>query len=164
MDLRIATRDDIPELIRVVNAAYRAEDFFINGDRTNATDLAARIDGSTGDFLVIDDPLDADALLGAVYVELRGEFGYFGMLSVDPARQGEGIARVLVEGTEAYCAANGCSAMEIDVVNLREELPAFYTRFGYTVDVARPFPEPQKLSRPAHLVRWTKRLAGGISA
>ncbi|MES2306289.1 MAG: GNAT family N-acetyltransferase [Gemmatimonadota bacterium] len=158
MDLRIATLADIPELIRVINAAYRAEDFFINGDRTNAADLSARIEGTTGDFLVLDDPLHAELLLGAVYVELRKTRGYFGMLSVDPARQGEGIARVLVEGSERYCAANGCDAMEIDVVNLREELPAFYSRFGYTVGGNLPFPDPGKLSRPAHLVRWTKEL------
>lgn len=158
MDLRVATKDDIPELIRVINAAYRAEDFFINGDRTNAADLMHRIEGTTGDFLVLDDPLDAGLLLGAVYVELRGARGYFGMLSVDPARQGEGVARLLVEGTEAYCAAHGCDSMEIDVVNLRDELPAFYRRFGYVIGEDHPFPEPAKLSRPAHLVRWTKSL------
>ncbi|MEO5800493.1 MAG: GNAT family N-acetyltransferase [Gemmatimonadales bacterium] len=158
MDLRVATLADIPELARVINAAYRAEDFFINGDRTNAADLAQRIEGESGGFFVLDDPQRADVLLGAVYVELRGTRGYFGMLSVDPARHGEGIARMLIEGTERYCAANGCEAMELDVVNLREELPGFYSRFGYTVGEEYPFPDPAKLSRPAHLVRWSKAL------
>lgn len=158
MDLRVATQEDIPELNRVINAAYRVEDFFIHGDRTNAAELSQLIDGAIGDFLVLDDPQHPQIMLGAAYVELRGTRGYFGMLSVDPERQGEGIARILLEGTEAYCSANGCTSMEIDVVNLRDELPTFYARFGYSVAEEHPFPEPGKLRIPAHLVRWTKSL------
>ncbi len=44
------------------------------------------------------------------------------------------------------------------MVNLREELPAFYTRFGFRLGESIPFPEPEKLRIPAHLVRWTKSL------
>jgi ribosomal protein S18 acetylase RimI-like enzyme len=60
-----------------------------------------------------------------VYVELRGDRGYFGMLSVDPSRQGRGVGRRLIDRGR-YARANGCTAMDIRVVNLRTSLPPFY--------------------------------------
>lgn len=31
---RYATNKDIPEIVRIINSAFRVEDFFVNGDRT----------------------------------------------------------------------------------------------------------------------------------
>lgn len=155
---RLATASDISELLRVINAAYRVEDFFVHGDRVNMVDLERRIGGTTGVFLVLDATDAPGQLIGAVYVELRGARGYFGMLSVDPARQREGTARKLIGAAEAYCRAGECDTLEIDVVDLRQELPAFYARFGFVMGETFPFPEPDKLRAPAKLVRWTKPL------
>jgi GNAT superfamily N-acetyltransferase len=80
------------------------------------------------------------------------------MLSVDPARQGKGLARRLIEAVEDRCRAAGCAALDIDVVNLREELPAFYRRFGFMVTGQAPFSDAWKLRREAHLVVMSKPL------
>ena len=94
-----------------------------------------------------------------MHVEVRGDRGYFGLLSVDPAHQGQGLGRVLVEAAEARCRAAGCRALDIDVVNLRTELPPFYAKFGFRPTGTTPFPAPSKLKQPVHLVVMSKPLA-----
>jgi GNAT superfamily N-acetyltransferase len=154
---RPATRSDIPALARVINAAYQVEEFFLNAPRTTGSDLLAKLTSAASVFLVLDGA-EPGALAGAVHVELRGERGYFGLLSVDPARQGEGLARVLIEAAVAHCRAAGCVALDIDVVNLRTELPAFYAKFGLLPVATAPFPAHEKLKRPVHLIVMSKRL------
>jgi ribosomal protein S18 acetylase RimI-like enzyme len=154
---RAASAHDVSELVRVINLAYRVEDFFINGDRTNDSDVRSRMAKQDAGFLVVDDT-DRDRLAAAVYMEIRGERGYFGMLSVDPAVQHRGLGRSLISGVENRCRAAGCRFLDIEVVNLREELPAFYSRLGFAPTGEAPFHDPGKLRRPAHLVVMTKGL------
>ncbi len=157
MTVRPARPPDIPEIVRVINAAYRVEDFFVHGDRTSAAAIKAILDRPDATVLVIDGA--GGALVGAVMVEIRGESGYFGMLSVDPAEQGKGHSRALLEGIEEHCRAAGCTQLEITVVNLRTELPAYYARLGFVEQGTAPFNEPEKLKKPAHLVLMTRPIA-----
>jgi len=155
---RAATRDDIPALARVINAAYVVESHFIRGTRTTEQELHDKLDTPGAAFLVLDGR-QPGTLAGAVYVALRGPRGYFGLLSVDPIHQGEGLGRRLVEAAEAHCRAAGCEVLEIDVVNLRTELPTFYAQFGLLPVGTAPFPAPEKLTQPVHLVVMSKALA-----
>jgi GNAT superfamily N-acetyltransferase len=154
---RLATPTDVPDLTRLINAAYRVEAFFLRGDRTSAPEVRARLEAPSSDFLVIE-CADGDGLAGAVFVEIRGERGYFGLLSVDPALQGQGLGRIMVEAAEAYCRAAECRALDIDVVNLRTELPPFYAKFGFQPTGESPFPAPGKLKQPVHLIVMSKPL------
>ena len=123
--MRLATASDVDAMITVVNAAFAIETF-LDGTRTDLermTDMMRK-----GEFLVAEDD---SAVTGCVYLEKRSEHGYFGMLAVDPARQGEGIGRALVEAAETRCRQRGCSVMDISVLNLRPELLPFYQRLGY---------------------------------
>ncbi len=156
MVTRRATAHDITAIVRVVNRAYRVEDFFVIGDRTDESDIRERIARPGACFLVID---DGDRLAGSVYVELRGRRGYFGLLAVDPDRRKQGVARSLVDAVQDHCRAAGCLDLDMDIVNLRQELPAFYAKLGFTPVATAPFPHPNKLKRDAHLVLMTKPLA-----
>jgi GNAT superfamily N-acetyltransferase len=80
------------------------------------------------------------------------------MLAIDPGQQKRGIGLTLVRAAEEWCRSTGCRQVEIEVVNLREELPAFYTRFGYTIAGTRPFPDVFEAMRPCHFVVWKKNL------
>jgi len=155
---RLAGPADIPALTRLINAAYEVEAFFLQAPRVSEADLQEKLASAASLFLVIDGR-ERGTLAGAVHVELRGERGYFGLLSVDPARQGEGLGRRLVTAAEAHCRAAGCVALDIDVVNLRTELPAFYEKFGLLPVSTAPFPAEDRLSQPAHLVVMSKALA-----
>jgi GNAT superfamily N-acetyltransferase len=137
----------------VINAAYEVEKFFVSGDRTDV-DTVRRL-MTTGRFLVERDA--AGALAGVVYVERRGDRGYFGMLAVDPAHQGQGFGRRLIAAAEADAHAGGCHAMDIRVVNLRTELPPFYRRLGYVETATEAVDDPRAL-QPFHFVVMSKTL------
>lgn len=155
--VRHATPDDVPALVRLINRAYRVEEFFVVGDRTTEQDIAQRFANPDAGFLVIDDE-QSGRLAGAVFVEIRGERGYFGLLAVDPDRQKRGLGRVLVRAAEDHCRGAGCRFMDLDVVNLRLELPAFYRSLGYEDAGRAPFPAEERLRREAHLVIMTRAL------
>jgi ribosomal protein S18 acetylase RimI-like enzyme len=157
MPVGIATPDQADAVATLVTLAYRVEDFLVDGDRTNPDDVREKM--THGAFLTIADPA-AGALVGAVYVEIRGggTRGYFGMLSVHPARQGEGLARRLVVAAEEYAREAGCTHMDLHVLSPRLELPAFYRHLGYEDNGTLPFDEPTKL--PTHIQVMSKPLAG----
>ena len=156
MITRKATTDDIPEIVRVINLAYRVEDFFVTGDRTNFDEIAGRLSDANSAILVVD--AAEPALAAAVCVDVRDERGHFAMLSVDPASQGTGLGRALVTAVEEYCRNSGCTALDLEVVNLRTELPPFYEALGFSRAETAPFTPASKLRRDAHLIRMTKQL------
>ena len=155
MDIRVATAADIPTLERLINAAFVVERFFKVGDRINADGI--RTEQAKGAFLL----LERDGVaIGTVYVELRGDRGYIGMLSVDPQRQGGGYGRALMAAAEEYCRRNGARHADLRIVNLREELPPFYRRLGYVESGTEPFSEPAQATQPCHFLLMTKAAGG----
>jgi N-acetylglutamate synthase-like GNAT family acetyltransferase len=151
--VRPAASRDVPAMTRVINAAYRVEDFFKAGDRTDEHAIAALLAADA--FLIVE---DERGMCGCVYVQQSGDRGYFGMLAVDPARQGEGHGRRLVEAAERHCRALGCTRMDLSIVNLRTELPPFYRKLGYEEVGTAPFPEPAQVTRPCHMIKMAKPL------
>jgi len=126
LTIRLATEADRPRVIALVNSAFAIESF-LDGTRTDEERLASLME--KGEILVGQD--DAGQLLCSIYIELRGKRGYLGMLAVDPAHQGRGLARRLVEAAEDHFRLQGCETAEMTVLSLRPELPPIYRRFGY---------------------------------
>jgi len=155
---RVAVDADVPELVRLVNRAYVVEEFFVAGDRTNGAQVRERMNRRSAAFLAVEDQGSPPRLAGCVWVEVRGDRGYFGMLAVDPDRQRRGLGRLLIEAAEEHCRSAGCRFLDISVVNLRTELPALYRQFGFAPYGTAPFHDSEKLTRPAHLVLMTKPL------
>jgi GNAT superfamily N-acetyltransferase len=153
--VRAATQDDLDEIVRVINAAYRVEDFFVKGNRTSVEEMRRRMTSPGSTVLVID---AESGLAAAVLVEVQEERGHFAMLSVDPPHQGRGLARILMGAIADHCRGAGCVGLDLEVVNLREELPSFYDAFGFRPAGTAPFNAPEKLTREAHLVRMSKPL------
>lgn len=162
MALRLATPADIAALVRVINRAYVVEAHLFHGDRTDEAEVRERLAKPNASFLVIDATPTVNgvaALAGAVFVEIRGERGYFGMLSVDPEWQGRGLARELIVAAEARAREAGCTFMDIDVIDQRIELPGFYTKFGYVAGGSTPYPSASARV-PVRMVRMSKALIG----
>jgi GNAT superfamily N-acetyltransferase len=155
---RVAVAADIPALVRVINRAYVVENTFVAGDRTSKEQVRERLEAPHAVFLVVDDPSAPGELAAGVWVEIRGQRGYFGMLAVDPRHQGSGLGRRLVVASEDYCRAAGCRFLDISIVNVRRELPAFYAKFGFAPYDTGPFHSIAPVTRRVHVVRMTKPL------
>jgi GNAT superfamily N-acetyltransferase len=102
-------------------------------------------------------------LTGVVYVELRGERSYLGLLSVNPELQKTGLGRRLMAAAEEFAREMGSHHMDLTVVNLRTELPPFYRKLGYTENGTAPIrPEMvPRVTQPCHFIRMTKPLGNG---
>jgi len=140
-------------IVDLINAAFRIEEFFVDGDRINLDQVHSLF--PKGEFLVADGD---GGLAGCVYVEQRGERAYFGLLSIDPARQRSGLGSRLVAAAEQWAREKGCQFMDLRIVNLREELPGFYRRMGYLEDGTDPFPADAPTKLPCHFVNMSKAL------
>ena len=153
-EIRIAGSADAEQITAVINAAFRiAEGFFVDGNRITLDEVHHYLD--KGAFLVAE---DSHGLSGCVYLEPRGERAYLGLLSVDPSRQQSGLGSRLMTAGEEYCRTRGARFMDILIVNLRAELPAFYAHRGYVEDGTTPFPPDVPTKQPCHFINMSKPL------
>ena len=152
-DVRCGTDGDVGVITTLINRAYVVERFFKIGDRIDEDGVRAL--QKQGTFLILE---RAGRPAGCVYVEPRGERGYLGLLSVDPAMQGTGAGRVLMTAAEDHFVALGVRHADLRVVNLREELPAFYRKLGYELSGTEPFSDPDEATQPCHFILMSKDL------
>jgi GNAT superfamily N-acetyltransferase len=151
---RYAGAGDIDGLVRLINAAFAVEGFIYDGERTNAAECAELL--HRGRFVLAE---EAASLIGCVYLELRGGHGYFGLLSVDPSRQGKGIGRALVSLAEDWFRNQGCCASQLLIISVRTELRQFYQQLGYHEVGTAPFPPEVVTHLPCHFVKMSKPLS-----
>ena len=155
MEIRVAEESDLPALMALINEAFKVEAFFIVRDRLDPQETLAYF--RKGRFLLAE---DNGALAGCVYVELRGDRSYLGLLAVDPNRQKTGLGRRLNAAAEEFAREMGSRYMDLTVINLRTELPPFYEKLGYTVTGAEPIRAEMvpRLLQPCHFIRMSKPL------
>jgi GNAT superfamily N-acetyltransferase len=151
--IRTAVQSDIDSLARLINSAFRVEQPFIEGDRTNPDGVRAYME--KGKFLLAE---DSAGLAGCVYLELRGDRGYVGLLGVDPPRQGTGLGRKLMDAAENFFRQAGCVAVDLRVVSARTPLPSFYRHLGYLETGTAPFAPDVPAKVPCHYILMSKTL------
>jgi GNAT superfamily N-acetyltransferase len=152
--IRVAQTADVEALATLINSAFRVELPFIEGDRTNPDGV--RVYMEKGKFLLAE---DAAGLAGCVYVELRGDRGYLGLLGVEPARQGTGLGRQLMDASEDYFRQAGCLAVDLRVISPRTPLPTFYRHLGYAKTGTAPFAPDVPVKVPCHYILMSKNIA-----
>ncbi|HEX2270200.1 MAG TPA: GNAT family N-acetyltransferase [Pyrinomonadaceae bacterium] len=152
--IRIAEPSDAKQIMAVINSAFRiAEDFFCGEDRITLEEVERLF--TAGTFLLA----EMDRVLGGcVYVELRGDRSYLGLLSVDPSQQQSGLGSFLMNAAEQHCRERGSSFMDIYLVNLRTELFPFYQKRGYAETGTLPFPPEIPTRLPCHFITMAKQL------
>lgn len=154
MQLRVAEVEDAEAIVSVINAAFRrAENFLIDRDRIDLETVRELL--RKGKFLVA---VDNEALEGCVYVELRSDRSYLGLLAVDPQLQRAGLGSTLMTAAEDYCAKAGSRFMDLQIVNVRKELPDLYHRRGYIETGTAPFPPGLNPKLPCYFVTMSKPL------
>ena len=152
--VRLASDDDAPAIAALVNSAFRVERWFTDSDRTDPGQIRAlQRDGA---FLVLE--RQSGSLAASIYVRVQRGCGSFTLLAVAPELQRAGLGRRLIAVAEALCAAEGCAAMELEVNNLRAELPPWYRSLGYRECGTAPLDQSQA-KLPCHAIRMSKPLA-----
>ncbi|HUC54274.1 MAG TPA: GNAT family N-acetyltransferase [Candidatus Cybelea sp.] len=150
---RLAELADVNGLVRLINSAFRVELPYIEGDRIDAAGVRSYM--TKGKFLVAEGPA---SLAGCVYVEVRRDRGYLGLLGVDPPRQGTGLGRKLMDAAEHYFREAGCRAIDLRVISARTPLPAFYRHLGYLETGTAPFSPDIPVKVPCHYILMTKTI------
>ncbi len=152
--IRVANLADAEQITAVINAAFKiAEGFFVDSNRITIEEVRQHL--TSGVFLVAESEA---AISGCVYLEPRGERAYLGLLSVDPALQQSGLGSRLMTAGEEYCRERGARFMDIYIVNLRTELPAYYGKRGYVENGTTPFPADVPTKQPCHFINMSKPL------
>jgi predicted N-acetyltransferase YhbS len=151
--IRLAELSDTEALVRLINEAFAVEKVVIEGERINSEKVHALFE--TGDFLVL---YEAEELLGCVYVEMKNERGYLGLLGVQPSRQKSGFGRRLTTAAEDFLRKAGCEVVDLRIVSARTELPPIYERLGYVASGIAPIPDSIPLKVPSHFIVMSKRL------
>lgn len=145
---RAATEADIDAIVALVTSAYRGE-----SSRAGWTTEADLLDGARIDPGVLRADIARDgsrvvlaerdsALLACAHVAVDGDAGYFGMFSVVPGLQGGGIGKQVLAECERIVRDDWrLPAMRMTVIDVRDELIAFYQRRGYRrTGITKPFP------------------------
>ncbi|HYL62067.1 MAG TPA: GNAT family N-acetyltransferase [Candidatus Methylomirabilis sp.] len=144
---------DVNSLTRLINVAFVVESFVFEGDRVDTAAVQAYM--KSGQFLLAE---NEGGLAGCVYVELRGNRGYVGLLSVDPQQQGTGLGRKLMNAAENYFRAAGCEGVDLRIISQRTPLPSFYRHLGYSEAGTAPFAAGARPKVPGHYILMSKSL------
>ncbi|HZP25108.1 MAG TPA: GNAT family N-acetyltransferase [Terriglobales bacterium] len=151
--VREASPVDVDAIVSLINNAFAVERFFKNADRINAEQLRQMM--QEGKFLLL---TEGDYIAACVWVKITGERGYLGTLSVDPARQRRGLGARMMREAEDYFRAAGCKTIDIRIVNLRNELPDIYRKFGFVETGTQPAEVIRNATRPIHFITMSKQL------
>ena len=158
MQITKASIADIPQLVTLINSAYRGEESkkgwtteaeLLEGKRINAEGLEKIINTPNAVILKCsneearpDDPVGRGNIIGCVYLKKNENKMYLGMLTVSPRLQSGGIGKLILKASEEYAVENNCDAIEMTVISVRHELIAWYQRHGYHDTGKRsPFPD-----------------------
>ena len=145
---RDATIADIPAVIALVTSAYRGdasrvgwttEADLLDGNRIDPEVLRGEIERARSRVLLAS--RDGE-LLGCAHVAIEDDAGYFGMFAVDPKRQAGGIGKAILAEAERIVRDEWkLPLMRMTVIDLREDLIAWYQRRGYRrTGIKKPFP------------------------
>ncbi len=158
-----ATLNDVPELLPLVNSAYRGEasrkgwtteaDLLAGDLRTDSENLTGLLKQESSAILLYRD--DAGTLAGCVYLDKRDDRLYLGMLSVLPERQAEGIGKQLLNAAEGHAKSVGCHSIFMRVLSARHELIGWYERQGYhKTGKIEPYDAPAKFGTPMRFLEF----------
>ena len=145
---RAATIADLDAVAALVTSAYRGdasrvgwttEADFLDGNRIDLDVLANDIVRLRSRVLIAERD---ETMLACAHVCEDDGAGYFGMFSVEPRLQGGGVGKLVLAEAERIARDEwALPAMRMTVIDIRDELIAFYERRGYVrTGIKKPFP------------------------
>jgi ribosomal protein S18 acetylase RimI-like enzyme len=149
---RAASAADTDAIVALVESAYRGdasragwttEADVLDGRRTGPDDVDACLARERSHILLAERATAAGTdLLACAHVAEEDGTGYFGMFAVRPTLQGGGVgSAVLGEAERIVRDEWHLPVMRMTVIDIRDELIAYYERRGYRrTGIRKPFP------------------------
>jgi ribosomal protein S18 acetylase RimI-like enzyme len=139
MKIAKANATDIPQLVLLLNSAYRGEvsnkgwtteSHLIGGEiRTDGASITEVLNKEGSVILKYQN--EDDTITGTVNLQKHGQKLYLGMFAVSPFMQGAGIGKQLLKAAEEHAKDVGCAIIYMLVISVRTELIDWYKRHGY---------------------------------
>jgi ribosomal protein S18 acetylase RimI-like enzyme len=139
MAITPATLTDVPELVNLINSAYRGETSkkgwtteadLIDGQRIDSESLEQQI--ADPQAVILKNTNEDGQVTGCVYLQKRADKVYLGMLTVSPTLQANGLGKKLLNAAEEYVRRINFSIITMTVITNRTELINWYERRGYS--------------------------------
>jgi ribosomal protein S18 acetylase RimI-like enzyme len=141
-----AKLDDIPELVLLINKAYRGEGskeawtserYLFDGLRINENVLTGLLRDEKA--IILKYINDNGAIIGCVYLQKQESQIYLGLLSVLPDMQAAGVGKQLLIAAEEFAQEQNCHKIVMTVITIRHELVKWYERAGIIQQVHNHF-------------------------
>ena len=135
-----ATIEDAPKLSDLVNSAYRGDSSkqgwtteadLLDGQRTDPQSLITDIETPHYQFELAFEGRSSNLMGSIQLIKELPDTLYFGMLTVDPTLQGQGVGKILLAHAESVAKAYGFKKLRCVVIPSRTELVEFYKRRGF---------------------------------
>ena len=167
---RLAKTADAPQIVALVNGAYRGESSragwtteaeLLDGVRTHHDEIASLIKAPHSLILV---GLVGNEIIASMHLQLVSDAAFLGMFAVKPTGQAAGVGKAMMAEAETVVKREwAAKKILMDVISVRTELIAFYERRGYMrTGKLKDFPVSKDLWTPKAkdlmLARMEKRL------
>ncbi|MBT2747387.1 MULTISPECIES: GNAT family N-acetyltransferase [unclassified Lysobacter] len=140
LTFRAATAADIDAVVALAESAYRGdsgrrgwttESDLLGGRRTGPDEVEVML-SKPRSMVLLGERGDPPALVACAHIAALDEVGYFGLFTVDPALQGAGIGKRVLDEAERIVRDDWrLSTIQMTVINVREELIQYYLRRGF---------------------------------
>lgn len=139
MTITKANSTDIPQLVQLLNSAYRGEisnkgwtteSHLIGGDVRTDIKTVAEVLGIEGS-VILKCTDENNTIIGTVNLQKHDQKLYLGMFAVSPLYQGKGTGKQLLKAAELYAIEAACTSIYMTVISVRFELINWYKRYGY---------------------------------
>lgn len=138
LNYRLALINDIPQLIELINSAYRqknentwtTEADLVAGERISQNQLEQLLENNNFYLLVAEHKYQIVACIGLTFDDFAVEIGTF---AIAPDWQNQGLGKLVLAYAETYALSiqADLNVYVMWVLNVRTELIAFYERRGY---------------------------------
>jgi len=172
---RVARKGDGEAIRAVTNEAFMADAFFKlpeYHERFATGDVEIRMGAASAVFIVATKEGDDGVIQGSLFLEWEESSdghltGHFSCVSVHPLLEKRGIGHGLVKAAEEHllsqaAATTSAVTLEAGIINLRQDLVAWYEKQGFTVGARLPHTdELARICLPdveVHLVQISKTL------
>ena len=141
LNIRTAKIDDVEQLVKLINLAYRAqsdrswttEKAFVDGTRITNEQLSRDLNQSNFELLVGEN--EQGSLVSCIGLTFDKSSVEIGTFAIDPTIQNLGYGREMLNYVETCITQNYSSVRRLImyVLNVRTELMAYYQRRGYQI-------------------------------